>query len=453
MQPDELTTCQVVRLVSPKLSPRSHLYSLTPIGLGTPYVESLTGYIARLAEAHCVSAGTLLSKEIAGRVGINDDLCSPPKEKKPASNLEPVNGLTRVAASWVQTLELLTHRHDLSGLTMLPWAKLLPWRGLLRSHRAWCPQCLDTQTTTYEPLLWNLEAVEVCPVHARPLVSRCPHCRQILPVLGWQTRPGHCSKCRKFLGSQDAVAASAKAVPAKQLWAAKAAGEMLACPMEDASVNFDLPRALRLSCRFKGGRATITTVARRLGENRATVQKWLAGTRQPQLGRLLAICQMLRTTPLSLLGPSEREESDAVVAPTVKLKRKKTTKRHQKLDLAKIRATLEETARNVGVNPLSASEVRRRLGCSKSLTRKYFPELCRTISAAHSEHRRVRGVQRRETLCQEVKNIAVAMHGAGLEPTCKEVALRLSKPGAIRDPAARSALAEVRLNLGLVGSS
>ena len=47
----------------------THLYHLPPIGLGTPMVESLTGYIVRLAEAHCVSAGVLYWKEIRALAG------------------------------------------------------------------------------------------------------------------------------------------------------------------------------------------------------------------------------------------------------------------------------------------------------------------------------------------------------------------------------------------------
>ena len=447
MQPDTLTSCRVVNLEAPKLPLRSRLYSLAPIGVGTPYVESLTGYIARLAEAHCVSAGTLLSKELAGRIGANDDLCSPPKVRKPASNLEPLNGLTRVAASWVQTLESVTHRRDLCRLTMLAWAKLLPWKGLLRSHRAWCPQCLGTQAVFYEPLLWNLEAVGVCPIHMRPLLSSCPHCRETLPVLGWQTRPGRCSKCRKFLGDQTAPSAPVRTASTKQLWMAKAVGEMLACQMEDAPPSFDLPRALRLSSHFKGGKATITTVTRRLGENRTTVQKWLAGTRQPQLGRLLAICQMLQVTPLQLLAPSERVEPLTSIMPVVPARRRKTRKRRRKINLEKLRMALEESVQNAGEKPQSASEVRQRLRCSKSFARKYFPELCHAISAAHLNWRTAQGAQRRKMLCEEVKEIAVGMHKAGLEPTCRAVALRLTKPGAIRDPVARFALAEVRHEL------
>jgi len=55
---------------SPPVLPRpTRLYSLTPIGVGTPMVESLTGYVVRLAEAHCVSAGLLYWKEIRTLTG------------------------------------------------------------------------------------------------------------------------------------------------------------------------------------------------------------------------------------------------------------------------------------------------------------------------------------------------------------------------------------------------
>ncbi len=36
------------------LSTRSVLYNLEPVGIGTPYVESLSSYIARFAEKHNV---------------------------------------------------------------------------------------------------------------------------------------------------------------------------------------------------------------------------------------------------------------------------------------------------------------------------------------------------------------------------------------------------------------
>jgi hypothetical protein len=46
------------------LPERSHLYHLRPIGVGTEGVESLTCYVARLAEAHNVGTGVLLTREL-----------------------------------------------------------------------------------------------------------------------------------------------------------------------------------------------------------------------------------------------------------------------------------------------------------------------------------------------------------------------------------------------------
>ena len=58
-------------LSSPPVPPRSQLYSLQPIGVGTGMVESLTGYVGRLAEAHSVSVGDLVGRVLS-------DLANPP---------------------------------------------------------------------------------------------------------------------------------------------------------------------------------------------------------------------------------------------------------------------------------------------------------------------------------------------------------------------------------------
>src|SRR3712207_5314294 len=47
----------------------SRLYGVEPIGFGTPFVESLTSYIVRVASAHCVTAGTLVAEEVAPVIG------------------------------------------------------------------------------------------------------------------------------------------------------------------------------------------------------------------------------------------------------------------------------------------------------------------------------------------------------------------------------------------------
>src|SRR5260370_42366230 len=49
----------------PALPKRSRLYALKPLGIGTPFVESLSGYVARLADAHAVSLGNFVGRELS----------------------------------------------------------------------------------------------------------------------------------------------------------------------------------------------------------------------------------------------------------------------------------------------------------------------------------------------------------------------------------------------------
>src|SRR5260370_16980864 len=48
----------------PLILPRSCLYSLEPIGVGTRYVESFTSYVARLAGRHSVTPKALITRVI-----------------------------------------------------------------------------------------------------------------------------------------------------------------------------------------------------------------------------------------------------------------------------------------------------------------------------------------------------------------------------------------------------
>src|SRR3954470_10698817 len=65
MQNDSHIACESLDLTLPVLLPRSRLFSLEPIGVGTRLVESLTGYVARLAEAHHLSVAILFGYELA----------------------------------------------------------------------------------------------------------------------------------------------------------------------------------------------------------------------------------------------------------------------------------------------------------------------------------------------------------------------------------------------------
>jgi TniQ len=187
-------------LTRPAVPPRSRLFSLSPVGIGTPMVESLTGYVTRLAAAHGVIVRRLVESEILPHFG-RSYLLSPVEARRSCSfwqhsETRALNGTGTLARDFVRVLELLTLRDDLRWLTLRPWAEVLPMQGLLRRQRAWCPACYEewrqAGAMLYEPLLWTLAPVTACVHHQRLLQQVCPYpdCRRPLPMLAPYSRPG-----------------------------------------------------------------------------------------------------------------------------------------------------------------------------------------------------------------------------------------------------------------------
>lgn len=190
-QPDGLCLYASWSLEKPKIPLRSRLYHLEPIGLETLMVESLTSYITRLATAHCLATGVLMEREFTKYI---QKLYGVANLYKIYHATTALNGTGLMATEIIQVLEQLTLHNNLRSLTLLTWFELLPSRNLLRSSRAWCPICYEvwrhSEQTLYEPLLWSLKAVKVCPQHSQPLKQECPHCYKNSVVLAWQSQSG-----------------------------------------------------------------------------------------------------------------------------------------------------------------------------------------------------------------------------------------------------------------------
>src|SRR5713101_6231814 len=69
MSADELTIYEGWDLARAPIPPRSRLFSLEPVGIGTPETESLTGYVVRLATTHGVLVRRLVEEEILPLLG------------------------------------------------------------------------------------------------------------------------------------------------------------------------------------------------------------------------------------------------------------------------------------------------------------------------------------------------------------------------------------------------
>ena len=199
-------------LISPsdsiEIPPVSRLYSPEPIGVGTPFAESLSSYLTRLAQEHCVLPKKLIMAEIAPL--ILDKGYQPEIQNKNVSTIfgnsdakPAINGMRKKTRSLTLALEQLTLRQDLKYLSCLTYQGVIKERGLFHQHRAWCPKCFEEWQregkTLYEPLLWSFKDVGYCLEHDHSLVTPCPHCGKEQKAIGNNSRIGYCESCEKPL--------------------------------------------------------------------------------------------------------------------------------------------------------------------------------------------------------------------------------------------------------------
>ncbi len=430
---------------------RSHLYSLQPIGVGTSKVESLTGYVARLANAHCVSPGDLIAHECKS-------LVKQPQGKsylhQVSASTEILNGTGQMAKEFVQVFNRLTLREDLLYLTFLQWADVLPSKGLLRRFHAWCPACYEewqeNGQQAYIPLLWTLSAISLCPNHHQQLLFQCPHCQRQLPSLAWHSRPGYCSKCLQWLGSVS-KADDLPIDPAElehQSWVAKNVEELLAHTprLVEPPTRVSVARSLSI-CIAQTTEGNITEFARRVGLLKSAVSQWRSGKALPQLSVLLKICRALDISLIKfLLDPASLDDIKPLTIYSLnaqpgfqRLKHQLETVHLQQL----LRVALNEEP------PPTMKAVAQRLGYSARSIRRHFPKLCSAISSRYLNHRDKIRIAKVEQCCQEVRQVAIMLYSQGMEPSRSCVTQHLRKPAYFRDPIVTAALSAVRQELGL----
>ncbi len=179
-----------------------------PIGLGTGLVESSLSLWKRAAERTSVGLGDFVrwaftqstepieySYEVTGQGALR-------------RQFHGIDGLGALAKVYIRPLRSLVASDRIEACTLIPFAGLLSEFNLLRIERAWCPLCLGSMlsgTGPYEPLLWRLQAVKVCPVHEFDLSTVCHMCKAPRQeVIGRFTRVGCCNRCGQWMGTREA---------------------------------------------------------------------------------------------------------------------------------------------------------------------------------------------------------------------------------------------------------
>ena len=154
------------------------LFPIPLIGIGTCDIESLAGYIHRIAYEHGIFVGELL--RFVHRHSV--DRFSNPDYPK-LSDYISVAEIVRIndhSDMILEMFEIMTGQ-DLRAGT-LSWMRGLITRlaGEVYSGFRWCPECFYEMEVMDQPcyfkLIWSIKSVGHCAVHRTPLVSNCSRC-------------------------------------------------------------------------------------------------------------------------------------------------------------------------------------------------------------------------------------------------------------------------------------
>jgi TniQ len=433
-------------LTLPPMPQPSTLYALKPIGIGTPVVESLTSYIARLAEAHCVFPGVLMRKIIAPfaeshPMGTRGSVAMDLRDGKATAAFNSAHHRARNA---VNTVESLTQQHGLHVLTMLPWTEVFPLFGLMRIDRAWCPCCLEEWRTSgciiYEPLLWTVQAVKICAQHGCWLETQCPTCTRTSRWLTWRSRPGYCAHCQQWLGMNMVRREGKVQETIWFCWCAEQIETLLAL----APTLTNLPSRARI---HEGLTAVLDqisqgrkmTFARLVGLSEKMVGDWFYHQQLPSVENLLRVCFAVNLSLHDFLLKKPMICSLRSEGTRGLWNRGSRQHAHGFWKSDQVRAMLEVIAMSEEIPPPSLKAVARRLGGDPASLKTYHPVPSQAISARYAAYMSAKKQTTEQQHCAEVQKAVHQLIEQNIPPTGRNVALILSKPGILRSSVMREA--------------
>jgi hypothetical protein len=454
---------------------RSRLYPLTPLGVGTALIESLTSYVIRLATAHNVPIMSLIRQELTQYISI--------WQRYICARSWTINGVGPIAERWVKVLQELTKRDDLSCLTLLPWRGAIS-HATLKHKRAWCPYCFDQWEREgkiiYTPLSWALETVKFCGVHLVPLESTCTNCKQSSNIIEAYSVHGFCSKCEKWLGRppKGKPMAEGAITGSKPFWIATEIGKMLSCASKiDSSSNAErLRSSFRTSVR-QSRDCNITKLASIAGLPRNRLDNYFRDT-TPKLEDLIDFCFSFRMSLSSFLEDNLNTciicsyavpRNTSSPATNVKLKQANAmavllellppsatitydispnNENLQKYSPVLYRVLMDINKSNIEKNktnllkqkqlyiisylfsnsiPIPLHQLAIKMGCKKRYLEYHFPNLCRAVTAKRRNFLRKMKCIKLVATKKRVFQIYLDLKGEGKSASFQSIRLRLRK--------------------------
>ncbi|UUV23640.1 MULTISPECIES: TniQ family protein [Lysinibacillus] len=376
------------------LSTRSVLYNLEPIGIGTPYVESMTSYISRIAIVHNVNVTNLL-KGVVAPVLKKDYLKNELSTGFYKTIEQFINENSIVTQDIINALELLTCREDLSYLTMLNWQGVFP-RNIRSSSRKWCPLCLydmkEQSKQVFEPLLWSLDDIKKCDIHETLLQDECSKCNRKLSFFHSHYLVGYCQYCGTWLGSKEVT--HREKLNEKELFINLNYKQLI----ENAPLVTFFPSSrfiavffneIMENCEFN----SINAFANFLGFNLSTVYSWIRNVSVPNHKSLLKAANRLNNTLFDFIYKENKYNINS---------NKFNIPQKRNLSIDEIKIHLERSL--ILVEPKSLTKVAREAGFGTGTAIKYYPDLCLKVKERYVNYQAEKNMFKKKDLTQKLND-------------------------------------------------
>ena len=423
-----------------EMPPRSKLYCLAPLGMGTVEIESLTSYIQRLAWAYRVNPRVLVAEVILPH--LSDRYYADPSQLGSFSRTRSmsINGIGEVAQDWAKVLEQLTMRSDLRFLTLRPWADGLPVWGLQRNAPQWCPTCYEEwreqKQPVYQPLLWTLQAVTICPRHAQPLVEHCPVCQKPQSAIASRRQLGYCTQCQTWLGSKQKKEGSCvddHDLLDWQTWVVSAVEELSLASRAFGSLPWsELSKGMAACVKAVGGGRAF---GRLMKASKMVASSWLSEQRTPSFSYVLEMGYVLNVSPLQLMTVEPERLKERLLAEAT-YRQPPCTKQclpASKGDILFMQQFLQKVLHGE-IGPLPVRHVARQLGVGEKFLVGRFPQECAQITAQYRVYRAERAKRRVTQECEEVRRAVLTLDNQGVVLSRSQVTALLSNPNILRRP-------------------
>ena len=353
----------------------SKLYSLKPIGIGSSMVESLSGYITRLAVEHRTTTGKVISDVITpflDKYYLNE--ISKRGGNGFYDSAHMINGVSIAAKQFSTMLDELTGNSNLHFLTLLRFSEVIPQRGLFRTKRAWCPACyedmLHSKVSVYEPLLWQIKVVSVCRKHRTLLTETCPNCGKTNLVLDRRSIPGICSHCHIWLGKGKVL--KPDIFDFESYTKTKMAERLL--EGDDIFHKDGIIKSLGKIVAEEN--SNVAHLARKLSLPKTTFWGWVKGKNTPPLLEVIRICNKYGIDIVDFykgnlqFGPG----SPVIFSKRIKKQNLKITKR----PLFEIRKLVKGIVNDSSTGNLHVQAMADVVGCNKKTMYNHLPSQCKS---------------------------------------------------------------------------